>query len=553
MVGAKRIYDFVIVGSGAGAITAALAAVEAGRTAVILEKTDKIGGSCALSGGVLWIPNNPIARRCGMTDSEADAHAYLDGCAGPPGPGSTPERRAAYIREGAAAIGFLDALGLKFRVPRGYADYYEGAQPGAVHEGRAIVVEPYDLRRIGAYAGRLRRAPRSAEQPVAVDEVAQLSISGRTLASKLTYLRVGWRLLRRRLGADLVAMGAALQGRLLELALARNIPILTETAMVGFAMEGERVAGVVVRGPRGEETIGARMGVLLNAGGFAHNLDMRTRFQPAPASTAWSLSSPGDTGEVLSEAMRIGADAHLLDFTVWTPVSLLPDGAPAFTLTDMSKPHAILVDSTGARYVNEGTAYVEIGVKMYERHKTVPAIPSWIVMDNGHRRRYFLAGGKAGPPPRDWLDSGTITKADTLAELAAQCGMNTGTLTQTVERFNGFARAGVDRDFGRGSGAWHRFFGDASVKPNPALGPIAKAPFYAMRAYPGDVGTFGGLVADEHAQVLRKDGSPIAGLYATGNITAPVTGPSYPGAGASIGPALVFGYVAARHALRLNA
>ena len=189
---------------------------------------------------------------------------------------------------------------------------------------------------------------------------------------------------------------------------------------------------------------------------------------------------------------------------------------------------------------------------MYERNKSVRAIPSWIVLDAVHRSRYFLAGAKAGAPSQEWLDNGILVQADSLDELAVKCGMKPATLQSTVERFNGFAREGVDRDFGRGAGAWHRFFGDPTVKPNPGLGPIERAPFYAIRAYPGDVGTFGGLVADEHGRVLKADGSVIEGLYAAGNITAPVTGPSYPGAGASIGPALVFGYIAARHALRGN-
>ncbi len=547
-----KAYDFVIIGSGAGSMTAALVAAQAGHSVVIVEKSDKIGGSCALSGGVAWIPNNPVARRAGMADSQALGLEYLNACAGPEGPGSTAARRAAYVREGAKAIDFLETLGMKFRAPRRYSDYYQSIHPGAVSQGRAIVAATYDLRKLGRYADKLLRWPTGAEQPVAVDEFAQLSLSGRTLRSKLTYLRIGSRLLRRKAGAQIVAMGGALQGRLLELALSRKIEILTETAFSSFVIDGQRVVGVNVSTPAGPASIHAGRGVLLNAGGFSHNAEMRARHQPAPASTEWTLANPGDTGEVLTEAVKIGADTHLLDFTVWTPVSLLQGGAPAFNLTDMAKPHAIMVDSSGERYVNEATSYVDIGLAMYERNKSVRAIPSWIVLDAVHRSRYFLAGAKAGAPSQEWLDNGILVQADSLDELAVKCGMKPATLQSTVERFNGFAREGVDRDFGRGAGAWHRFFGDPTVKPNPGLGPIERAPFYAIRAYPGDVGTFGGLVADEHGRVLKADGSVIEGLYAAGNITAPVTGPSYPGAGASIGPALVFGYIAARHALRGN-
>jgi 3-oxosteroid 1-dehydrogenase len=219
----------------------------------------------------------------------------------------------------------------------------------------------------------------------------------------------------------------------------------------------------------------------------------------------------------------------------------------------MAKPHSIVVDQGGERYMNEATSYVDVGNAMYARNEQTPAIPSWYIVDSRHRRRYRFGGLPPGSPPAHWLSSGYMIEAATLAELARKCGIDAERLDATVKRFNQFALAGVDEDFGRGASAYNRFFGDPSHKPNASLGTIEKGPFYAVKLYPGDVGTSGGLVTDEFARVLRKDGTFIPGLYAAGNAAAPVVGASYPGAGASIASSLVFGFVAARHALDVDA
>ncbi len=542
-------YDWIVVGSGAGSMCAALLMKTAGCNVVILEKTEKIGGSAALSGGVAWIPCNTVMKEAGLKDSFGDAMTYLNACAGSPSRGSTIAQRETYVRSGTEAIDFLRARGMKFESPVHYSDYHEGEYPGAVPGGRALIASMFDLNELGDYASRLRRYPAGQEYPVSVIEANRLSISGRGWASKRAYLNIAWRMLRRKFGSQVVGMGAAFQGRLLKLATDAGIPIFTDTPVEEMLVERGQVIGVIVNDKGVRRSIRSKLGVLLNAGGFARNPQMRKRYQSAPNSAEWTLANPGDTGEMLEEGIRLGADTNNLDLCVWVTVSLPPGVPPAFTLGDMSKPHAIMVDSGGSRYVNEATSYVKVGLTMYERNKVVPAIPSWIIMDSQHRERYFLAGNRAGKIKPEWIEAGFVITAPTISDLEKQCGIPAGALAATVQRYNQFCRAGEDADFHRGRSKWDGFNGDATVHPNGNLGNLAKGPFYAVKAYPGDVGTYGGLVTDENARVLRKDGSIIDGLYAAGNIAAPVTGRAYPGAGASIGPALVFSYVAARHAL----
>jgi 3-oxosteroid 1-dehydrogenase len=302
--------------------------------------------------------------------------------------------------------------------------------------------------------------------------------------------------------------------------------------------------------------------VLINAGGFSRNQEMRERYQRQPVSVQWSNANPGDTGEVMQAAMRLGASVDLMEQAVWQPASLHADGSfptpgprgsdgrplPFMQSYDIAKPHGVVVDQSGLRYFNEAVSYMEQGNAMYERHASGAAIPSWQIMDSQHRGKYFWANQPPGRTPRQWLDSGYMRKADTIDELARQCGIEATALEGSIERFNGFARKGVDEDFHRGENAYARLIGDRTHKPNPCLGTIERPPYYAVAMYPGDVGTIGGLLTDEHARVLRADGTVIEGLYAAGIATASVIGRSYPGAGASNGPNFVWGWIAARHA-----
>jgi len=302
--------------------------------------------------------------------------------------------------------------------------------------------------------------------------------------------------------------------------------------------------------------------VLLNAGGFSRNGAMRERFGPAPTAAQWTAANPGDTGEVLETATRLGAAVDNLDAFWWVPTTqgldgrwpegtTMPDGtlAPWTHHLDLSLPYAIVVDRRGERYVNESASYMEVGERMHERNRTHrSAIPSFVVFDGLHRKRYPWGTALPGVTPKAWLESGYMKKADTLADLAAQCGIDPAGLAKTVERWNGFCASGTDADFNRGGRCFDRAHGDPTVRPNPNLGPISTPPFYAVAMVPSDVGTAGGLVTDAWARVLRGDDRPIEGLYATGNTTASVMGRTYPGAGASIAAAFVFAWIAVHHA-----
>jgi 3-oxosteroid 1-dehydrogenase len=337
---------------------------------------------------------------------------------------------------------------------------------------------------------------------------------------------------------------------MLQAALRENIPIRLSTEMTGLIFENGRVTGVRVKHPNGESAIEARHGVLLDTGGFSHNLEMRQKYQPAPASVSWTMSGPGDTGEGIQMAQQLGAAVDVMEEAWWVPGSLLPNGRyGGFHVPgEAGKPHIIIVSKEGRRIGNECGSYMEFGQKMY----AAGAIPCFAILESRALKKYTWGPVLPGTTIDSHVQSGYLKRANTLRDLAQKCGINAEGFVQEVAKFNRFAAAGVDSDFQRGGSRHNRSYGDPTNKPNASLGPIEKAPFYAVEIWPLDVGTSGGVVTDEFARVLREDDSPIAGLYAAGNATAPVVGRGYPGAGASIGGAIAFGYVAAKHALGAN-
>lgn len=556
MTGWDESADLVIVGSGGGSLCAALVAQDKGKRTIVIEKTDKVGGSTAMSGGVLWIPANPLMQMAGRPDSIEKGRAYLDAVVGPHQPGSTRERRDAYLRHGPRMVSYLASKGMKWFLARHWPDYYAD-RAGGEPVSRSILAEMFDLNELGAWAPRLRTYP-GFDMPLHSDDFPDVVRLKTTWAGKKAAMRLAGRM-----ALDLVTgrktrgQGAALQGRLLQIALRNGVPIRTDSPVTDLVVEGGRVAGVVVRTGGRERRIQACSGVLLNTGGFAHNLQLRVKYQRKPIAAGWSSANPGDTGDLLETVRGLGAATHNLDSAVWVLTTRMPDGSPSpgqvlpdgtdlpyIHVVDIGKPHGIMVDSRGQRFCNESGSYMEMGERMYQ----AGAVPAWVVTDHTHRQNYPWGRANPGQTPKEWLSSGYMKRADTLEDLARQCGIDVAGLKQTVARFNGFCASGIDADFGRGADAYGRWVGDPSVKPNPALGAIAKPPFYAMAVFPGDVGTYGGFVCDEHARVQRADGSPIEGLYATGNCTASVTGRAYPGAGASIAASFVFGYLAAHHA-----
>jgi 3-oxosteroid 1-dehydrogenase len=387
--------------------------------------------------------------------------------------------------------------------------------------------------------------------PICTSEGARMLQFGVTGQGKAMAAKVFGRLVGATLtGRKLFNAGAALQARLLEVALRLGVDIWTDAALQDLDVRDGRVEGAHLLHQGRPVTVQAPRGVVITAGGFARNLAMRDLYQRDPVSDRWTVANPGDTGEAIQAMERAGAGLALMDESWWNMVFLPPDGgAPLQTVPELHKPHGILVDASGQRFVNEAASYMEQGRAAYARNESVPAIPAWLVMDARARRRYFFALKLPGGFPKDWLKKGAIKKDDTLAGLAAQCGIDPEGLAATVARFNRFAKSGVDEDFARGASAYNRYYGDPTVTPNPCLGAIAEPPFWAAPLWPGDVGTCGGAITDEHARVLRKDGSAIDGLYAAGNCTASLAGPHYVGAGQSIGTSSIFGYLAARHAV----
>lgn len=554
-------FDLVVVGSGGGSMCAALAAKRLGKRALIVEKQALVGGSTGYSGGVWWIPNNHVMKRHGVDDSEARARQYLDATVTYEGPGTSPARREAFLREGPRMIKFLEDSGMKFVYADGWADYYD-ERPGGQPRGRSLLAELFDTRELGEWEPKLSRY-KGLSLPLPTHKFTDLMLAKRTWAGKRTVLGLAGRIIKNKLrGARVAGQGAAIQGRMLQIALREQLPIWTEAPLVEFIKEGDRVAGVAVRHEGRVKRIAAKDGVLMNVGGFSRNAAMRQRYQPQPSSAEWTNANLGDTGEAIEMAIALGAGVDCMEEAWWVVTSLGPDGKPPtpggyaadgqplpfMHHLDLSLPYSIMVDQLGERFCDEAGAYMEIGQRMYRRQQeTGKAMPSWVIMDSRQRANYPWGTAAPGQVPKEWLDSGYMIKAGSIEELVQKTGIDKAGLAKTLERFNGFCKTGVDSDFGRGSRAFDRCHGDPTVKPNPNLGAIEKPPFYAVRMYPGDVGTAGGVVTDEHARVLRDDGSVIPGLYATGNCTASVVGRCYPGAGASIGAAFTFGYIAAHH------
>src|SRR5699024_7311272 len=329
-----------------------------------------------------------------------------------------------------------------------------------------------------------------------------------------------------------------------------GVPILLEHALTDLVTgEDGKVTGATVATPEGEKTFTARLGVILASGGFEHNDEMRKKYQRAPIGTEWTVGAKANTGDGILAAQKLGAGVDFMDDSWWGPTIPLT-GGPWFALSERSLPGSMMVNDRGERFVNESSPYVEATHAMYggkwgRGEGPGENIPNWMVLDQRYRNRYTFAGITPRTPfPGRWLKAGVVVKADTIAELAEKMGVPAQGLTATVEKFNGFADAGHDPDFGRGESGYDHYYGDPRNKPNPSLGRIDKAPFYAIKMVPGDLGTKGGVLTDTVGRVTRADGTVIDWLYARGDAPAQVQGPTYAGPGATIGPAMTFAYLA---------
>lgn len=543
-------FDFVIVGAGGGSVPAALVMQDRGHSVCILEKQDCFGGTSAYSGGVIWIPDNPVGNPDGTRDSPEMAREYMIAVAGASAGEVDPARRDAYIRGGREMVGYLAEKGMAF-LDAEWPDYHDEL-PGGRRSGRSLSAPLFDVNELGEWAPKLAQYAATTDTPICSPETVHLFVIKKTWKGKAVALKIAWRMLVKLVtGKDLRGSGPAMMGRLFQILFRTGARLRLNTPVTDLIVEDGRVRGVIARQGGREVRIGARLGVLVNAGGFSRNLAMRQQYQPQPTSTAWTQVNPADTGDLIQAAMKIGAATRFMDEAWWLPSTYHEDGSFGgfHSPNDISKPHCIVVGPDGRRFVNESCGYMEFGQAMYASG----AVPAWAVFDTTHRKTYPWGMILPGKVPQRLIDNGYFKRADTLEDLARQCGIDAAGLRATVERFNGFATKGVDEDFHRGESAYNNYYGDPTHGPNPNLGRIERGPFYAAAIYPGDVGTAGGIWADEHGRALREDGSAIPGLYVTGNSASSVNGRAYPGAGSSVGPAMVFGYLAARHASGMNA
>lgn len=552
-------FDWVVVGSGAGSVSSALLMKHAGKSVVILEKAPFFGGTTAKSGGIMWVPNNRFMDP--GEDSEEKAITYLDAVVkdSPEFPGTSPERRRTYVREAPRMIDFVVGQGVALeRASPFWPDYYD-EKPGGVKTSRTVSAKPFNKNELpGDWPKKLRKG--MLEMPVKIDDALQIPNMTRSWAARGIFAKTAARIVKGKLlGQHWVSAGAALQGRMLQAILKKDAADIRLNSPVNeIILDGDKAVGVVTEKDGKPWRIGANIGVLLNAGGFGMNAEMRAKYMPK-TSTDWSNAIESNTGDMHREVERIGGTLAQMDQMVGFPGTRAPGFSSDYmkpgTQNVCAKPHAIQVDQSGERYMNEASSYEQICQDMIERDAVVPAIPSWAIMDSQFMIKYPLANKMGSRIPKGWRESGWLKEGNTLEELAEKIGIPPENLKKTVDRWNGFVDAGLDGDFQRGCDrAYQRYLGDTLVPPGPGatLGRIEKPPFYAVDVVPGDVDTYGGVVTDCEARVLKKDGKPFEHLYACGITTASPMGDVYPGAGASIGPSMTFGWIAARHAAGLG-
>lgn len=545
----------VVVGSGAGGMAAALTAAQHGLDVVVIEKTEAIGGSTAVSGGAVWIPLNPHSDEVGVADSREAVLTYLQAILG------NRLRRdmiETFLDAGPRMVSFMEThTALRF-VPRAVSPDYQSELDGASSGGRTIDPAPFDGRELGGQFNLLRA-------PIPEFLVFGGMMVGRKDIDTLLGIRSSWANFRDgtklllRFGLDRLRyprgtrllMGNALAARLLKSALDRNIPLRTQTTATKLLRDGPRVVGLAVEHDGRISRIGARRGVVLATGGFPADTSMRADMLPH-ADQHYSMAPRGNSGDGLRLACEAGAaiETDNIGNAFWTPVSVMRDRDGReirfpHLILDRQKPGLIAVNQAGRRFVNEATSYHEFVEAMHRAHETEPTIPAYLVCDTNFLRKYGL--GLVRPAARSlsrFLDSGYLVAAGSLSELADKLGIGAAALADSVAQMNRAAASGHDPAFGKGSSAYNRYLGDAEHSPNPCLGPIETPPFYAVRVFPGDIGTAAGLKTDPKARVLNGDGHPIAGLFAAGNDMNSIMAGAYPGAGITLGPALTFGYIA---------
>jgi succinate dehydrogenase/fumarate reductase flavoprotein subunit len=552
--------DVLVIGSGAAGLATAVTAAYHGLRVIVVEKDSTFGGATAWSGGWMWVPRNPLARRAGIDEDQALPRTYLQHELGVH---FDPARVDAFLEAAPQMVAFFEKhTRLQFADGNAIADIH-GDTPGAGTGGRSVIAAPYDARQLDKkLLKRLRTTMRETSflgMPI---------MAGADLSAFLTLTR-SWRSLlhvSQRVGRhlfDLAWHGRAMQlrnGVALVARLAKSADdlgvLLWESAPVRrLSMQGSRVCGAVVETARGEVVIHARKAVMLATGGFANDIERRRTLFPRTPTGHEHLALPpqGVEGDGLRLGEAVGGEVatELASAAAWCPVSRVPypDGSVGHFphIIERAKPGIIGVLANGKRFVNEADGYYDY-VKAMVEHAPGSEVASWLICSHRFQRRYGLGISRPFPLPiKPHLDSGYLKVGNTLEALAGACGIDPQGLRRTVDDFNRHARLGQDPAFGRGGSAYNRKQGDALHQPNPCVAPIEQGPFYAVKVEAGSFGTFAGLKTNEHAQVLNRQGLPIAGLYAAGSDMASIMGGHYPAGGINLGPAATFGYIAARH------
>jgi succinate dehydrogenase/fumarate reductase flavoprotein subunit len=560
----KREVDLLVAGAGPAGMTAALVASLQGLDVLLCEKSGQVGGTGSTSAGTLWIPGNHQSKNAGFDDSAEKAEQYLDSLIGNP---ANRDLRTAFLKTGPAAIDYLEAnTDVKF-LPCGRHPDYRSNMKGAAVAGRTIIPQPFDGRLLGGDFTRLR-APIPefmvfGGMMIGKADIAPLVGRFKSLANFSHAARLFIRYLVDRIRyprGTRLTMGNALTARLFFSLRKRGVEILFNAPIAGVVYENGRVMGAKIKVAGEEIYVKARKGVVLATGGYAHNKRFRDAFMPRPV-PVHSMSSEFNQGDgiVIGESLgaRIAPEEHGHS-GLWTPasVTMRADGAKGLyphLLLDRAKPGLIAVNAAGRRFVNEAVSYHDFVEAMFEANTRSPSIPCYLICNATFIEKYGL--GIVYPGTKNlsrFVKSGYLKRGDTLEGLAARIGVDAQGLRATIARHDGFARTGIDVDFGKGETELNRFNGDESHGPNPCVGPLGVAPFYAVEIWPAEIAVSTGLSTDADARVLDKDRQVIPGLYACGNdMASPMSG-SYPGPGTTLGPGTVFAYRVAMHAAGKN-
>ncbi len=556
-MGAQENYDVVVVGSGAAGATAALRAVDLGLSVLIIEKAHKYGGTSATSGGVIWAPNHQLDP---SDDDRGKVMEYLNHLLRSE---VQQDRLDAFVDTAPEMANYLKSLGIPLMVSA-WPDYFAAAP--AARADRSLICDTFDGRELGDNFLHMREQYNRFKVfgRYAMDVPEFFALSTRSPGWIKTFLKMAWRywtdFSSRLIGSRdrRFTMGGALMGHLYKQLFDRSVEVRLETGLEELIVEGGEVTGVTVSNFGRRYAIGAKYGVVLGAGGFEWNQELRDRYLKVPGLTRYS-SSPEDAnrGEALLAGVKAGATTEHTDACWWIPTMHLPmPKASNFeeihqAAFDVGRPHSVCVNRNADRFVDEACSYDEFGEAMVRDHlETGANAPCWLVFDAQFRAKFTAGGVMPSLINPDWLVPKDqwdhyIFKADTIEALAAKIHLPGDKLKTVISNMNQYAHSGEDPEFGRGSNDYDRMFGDANVSPNPCLGPINKAPYYAVPINMGDLGTKGGLKANAKGQVVDESDKPIPKLYAAGNNTGSPFGNLYPGAGGTIGPAMTFGFIAA--------